>query len=222
MKLTKTKCKCCEEFFYVKEPKLTIRGYGKVHIDCYKDKLLEKYTEEYVSNKIEELIKEDLKKKEKKTLDEEIKNKHKIDKENFENYIKDTYNISLNKMTCIKLAKINNGEYKGLKEGISYEDLLYMFKTKQKYLISIYQQNISKGKTFKDNQSLFNYDLAIIINKYDSFKQWKEKQKIIQADIKINNQQEKENIKIDYKKVNTRTTNTNEDIDISDILDDIY
>lgn len=222
MKLTKTKCKCCGEFFCVKEQKLAIRGYGKVHIDCYKNKLSEKYTEEYVNNKIECLIKEELKKKEKRTLDEEIKNKDKIDKENFENYIKDTYNISLNKMTCIKLAKINNGEYKGLKEGISYEDLLYMFKTKQKYLISVYQQNISKGKPFENKQSLFNYDLAIIINKYDSFKQWKEKQKIIQADVKSKIQQEKENIKIDYKKINATTTNTNEDIDISDILDDIY
>ena len=90
MRLTKTKCKYCDEFFYVNEQKLTISGCGKVHIQCYKDKLLEKYTEEYVDNKIESLILKEKEKKIKRTLSEKVKNKNKIDKENFELYIKDT------------------------------------------------------------------------------------------------------------------------------------
>ena len=85
----------------------------------------------------------------------------------------------------------------------------------------MYQQNIVKGNTF-DNLGRFNYDLAVILAKYDSFKKWKLKQQIHEAD--INKQKEEENkISVDYTKIPTDIKVQREDeVDISDILDDIF
>lgn len=228
MKPTKTKCKYCDKFFCFKEDKLTIHGYGKVHIECYRNKLLEDYTEEYADNKIQELLKKEYEKneqrKQKNTIrqlkDEKLKSKLDTDRINFENYIKFIYNTDLPKVLYIKLSKIVNGTYKGLKQGISYEDLLYMFKSKQQLLDKTYQQNIAKGMEFKNSIDRLNYDIAIIINKYDSYKKWKEKQRIIQSEINNQIKKDKEEIKIDYSKINNK--NENDDVNIIDILDDIY
>lgn len=216
------------ELFYVGEEKLNIQGYGKVHIECYKKKLLEEYTEDYVNERMKELVGKEKQKKEqrkqkntiRKLKDENTKNKLDTDRTNFEDYIKFIYNTDLPKVLYIKLSKIVNGTYKGLKEGISYEDLLHMFKSKQQLLDKTYQQNIAKGMEFKKNIDRLNYDLAIIINKYDSYKKWKEKQRIIQSEINNQIKKDKEEIKIDYSKINNK--NENNDINIIDILDDIY
>lgn len=139
----------------------------------------------------------------------------------FITYIQETYDInSFNNYEYIKFAKIVNGTYKNMKEGISYEDLLLMFQKQYNNLNKIYMSNIAKGNKFTDGKSRFNYDLAIIINKYDSFKKWKQKQEILKAEIKEKQQQENE-VKIDYKNIKTEN-NSKDEIDISDILDDIY
>ncbi|HBJ1650883.1 TPA: hypothetical protein LA460_000102 [Clostridium botulinum] len=222
-------CKICDNKIHRNEQKLSIRGLGKVHVECYKQKLLKKYTVDYVDNKINTLIEsEEYKKEQRKTkrtlkkqrLEQEV-NKNKENFANFIEYIHNIYDINIPNILYIKLANITNGTYRGLKEPISYEDLLAMFISKQQYLSKIYQSNIAKGKQFNKPIDRFNYDLAIIINKYDSYKQWKEKQKIIQADIQIQNKKNKEEAIIDYDKINKNRTVNNE-VDIIDILEDIY
>lgn len=228
--ILKTKCKCCDKNFIRGEAKFKIKGYGTVHKECYRNKLLETYTEEYANNKINELMKIENEKKQKlkenatkrKLKDEKKKEEDDRNRIRFIEYIQDIYDTSLQKATFIKLSKIVNGTYKGLKEGISYDDLYYMFNSKQNYLNKVYMNNISKGMTFKTGIDRFNYDLAIIVNKYDSYKQWKERQKIIQSDIELEKKQNEDNIKIDFKKINNKKENNSNEVDIADILDDLY
>ena len=69
-----------------------------------------------------------------------------------------------------------------------------------------------------------HYDLAVIINKYDSYKRWKEKQKLIE--VKRENTEKYKDINIHtnqaskIRDINRKNQEDNE-IDIDDILDDI-
>ena len=176
-------CKKCGNKIDNTNDMFSISGIGKVHIECWRKRLLEKYKNntQKVHTEMEKLI-EKKRKKELKDIDkekeEQIKKQHGLDRSKFFDYIIETYDISLPKYTITKISNINNGTQEGLKEGISYEDLLYMFKSKQKDLINIYQNNIKKGNSFRDNVQRFHYDLAVIVGKYDSYKKWKEKQKL--------------------------------------------
>lgn len=217
-------CKICNLELKRNENKLSINGLGKVHSECYKNKLSEQYGKEYADNKIEELLEKERKQKQEKRLkaklkSEKLKNKLKQDKELFFNYISETYDFVVTTQIYTKIAKINNGTYKGLNEEISCEDLLYMFKTKKNKLYKIYQSNKNKGKNFKDGYSLFNYDLAIILSKYDSYKRWKENQQLNQI-----NDEEKENISknIEVLRYTNDINNNNNEDDISNILDEVF
>ena len=176
-------CKKCGNTIDNTNDMFSISGIGKVHIECWRKRLLEKYKNniQKVNTEMEKLI-EKKRQKELKDIDkekeEQIKKQHGLDRSKFFDYIIETYDISLPKYTITKISNINNGTQEGLKEGISYEDLLYMFKSKQKDLINIYQNNIKKGNSFRDNVQRFHYDLAVIVGKYDSYKKWKEKQKL--------------------------------------------
>lgn len=220
-------CKLCDIKFKRNEDRLVVNGVGDVHTECYKNNLVEHYGEEYADKKIEELVnlRNEKKKKSNKHVLNEIdkKNKLKQDRGLFFNYIQDIYDLTMPKHLLIKLANINNGTQQGLKEPITYEDLLYMFKTKQKMLNQIYQDNIRKGNEFESSYNRFCYDLAIILNKYDGYKKWKEKQKIIQAELKKKVEEENKEVKIDYSKIKADIKDKKDDeLDIGDILDDIY
>lgn len=151
------------------------------------------------------------------------KSKESNDRHKFIEYLQDQYDVNLtNKYFFVKLSSINNGTYRGLKEGISYEDLLYMFQKKQKELNNIAFTKIKKGQPFKDSVSRIFFDLAVIVNKYDSFKKWKQKQKILEAESNTNI--EIENNKINFKQFDFDNINKQNDInevDISSIIDDI-
>jgi hypothetical protein len=220
-------CKLCDIEFKRNEDRLVITGIGDVHTKCYLKNLIEKYDEKYANKKIEELI-EKREEKKKKARINSLKNTEKqkdLKKERslFIEYIQEIYDLTIPKQLMIKLANINNGTYQGLKEPIVYEDLLYMFKTKQKMLNQIYQDNVRKGNNFNSNYNRFCYDLAIILNKYDGYKKWKEKQKIIQAELQKTIEEENKQIKIDYSKIKADIKEKeNDDLDIGDIIDDIY
>ena len=171
--MAKAKCLLCGNSFDKDKEGCVIIPFGKskryVEKECY-DKILS------VCNSEEETI-EIIKAKVKVNKTKETKPRKPREcnstKDKFFKYIQETYDISvIPKYTFIKLNSINKGEYKGLKEPISYEDLLLMFQKQYNNLNKLYQQNIAKGNSF-DNLGRFNYDLAVILAKYDSFKKWK-------------------------------------------------
>ena len=232
-------CKKCGNTIDNTNDMFSISGIGKVHIECWRKRLLEKYKNniQKVNTEMEKLI-EKKRQKELKDIDkekeEQIKKQHGLDRSKFFDYIIETYDISLPKYTITKISNINNGTQEGLKEGISYEDLLYMFKSKQKDLINIYQNNIKKGNSFRDNVQRFHYDLAVIVGKYDSYKKWKEKQKL--NEIEQNNNKAKIEEQVKQKEVFQNIYNTQQgekqskqnkvktenEYNLEDMVDELY
>lgn len=224
-KVKKT-CKICGEVFLRGEKKLSAGSLGKVHLDCYKNKLIDDFGDSIGLLKFEEKIK---KEKEKENLKiEREKNKIYKEKENKENknqlieWLVINYNVSLTKLFFIKLTNINNGTYKGLKEGISYEDLLYMFKKKKNELDKIANQKKIKGQEFENNYNRLCFDLAVIVNKYDSYKKWKQKQEINKIGEINNISKEEKNAIIHMGNIQNSNKDNGDNSDLSDILEDLY
>lgn len=227
------KCRVCgNEFNIVENDYVTFKN-GYVEVGCFKEyKLKQGISEEVVDIQLSELL--DISQKEKKERsdkDLEITRK-KIDSKKREsgrtqnldrliNYFTDTYGISnYPQFFYRKLAEINRGTFKGLKVGIPYNDLLDMFKIKQVNLNNIYARNIRIGKEI-DGLGRINYDLAIIINKYDEYVKWKNKQNILASTAIQEVEKSKTEIKIDYSKIVSNARDDNS-LDIGDLLDDIY
>ena len=131
-------------------------------------------------------------------------------------FIYSEYGVTtLPKYFFANLAKIYNGTYsKNLKEPIPVEDLSDMWHKKMDFLNKTYEYNMQHGKEMYGTQRIA-YDLAILINKYDSYKRWKAKQNAIHEQEKSYVQQQAK-IRVVKPKVQIQ-----ENDDISDIIDEI-
>ncbi len=134
-------------------------------------------------------------------------------------YIYKEYNLTyLPTYFFTNLRKIYNGTYsQNLKEPISPEDLFYMWQSKMDYLNKTYEYNKQHGKDMVGIQRV-SYDLAILLNKYDSYKRWKEKQNAIHEQEKQTKEQHKQ-IKA-MQKIQPKCQH-HEDDNINDIIDEI-
>ena len=92
-----------------------------------------------------------------------------------------------------------------------------MFKRKQKFLSKLYANNVAKGKEMTAIQRI-NYDISVIIAKYEDYLKWKSNQKLLENEINNNNNE----IKVDYTKLNNTVKNVENETDILSILDDLY
>jgi len=105
-----------------------------------------------------------------------------------------------------------------LNKAIPVEDLLDMWQQKMSYLNKINVSNQKNGKQI-NGIARINYDLAILLSKYDNYLAWKERKKI-EKEYVIN--EHKNNNVIDYSKINTiQHSNNSKEINIEDILDGI-
>lgn len=228
------KCAICKQVFELDNVDY-IKDKGKyIETECYIQKELNKgLSIDIIHNKIdiirntmkieqEENTKIEIEKEQNKLKAKKKEINRNINKNEFIKYVMETYEISsLPKQFYLKVAEINNGNDKRVSEGISYEDLLAMFKKKKTYLDKVASNNITKGKEMNGYLRL-NYDLAIILNKYDSYKAWKRQQQLLQADLIQQNNKLKDEIKIDYSKIKPEHSIVKDEVDIGDILDDIY
>lgn len=206
-------------------------GGGVAEAECYRElKRSKGQAEDVLDRKLEQLLEfSRLDRDEKIRIDSEKINKkikaktREINRrENLDNLIKyfiSTYNIKVYPDSFYrKLAGINSGNYKGLVEGIPYEYLLDMFKKKQGYLDKVAYNNSIKGKEFIGITRL-NYDIAILINKYDEYLNWLNKQKVLESEIR-KEEESKVDIKVNYKDI--KHESSNESTDVFNILNDIY
>ncbi len=214
------KCSYCGEYFYISNENINDAIYydkKTYHSSCFinickkrsqmkREDVSQKWI--LISNNLES-IKQDSCKHFKTT----------IIKEDIFKFIKDTYDIILIPTTVWqKLNNIYNGTFKGMFYGIPPEHLLDMWKRKLDMLNGIANRNNTIGKTM-DTEQRINYDLSILVNKYDSYLKWLEKQKILDIDKGI---ERNENI-VSKTMGHTahRTVNDNSD-DISSLVDDIF
>lgn len=227
------KCQYCGKQFNILENDYIRNSKGVVELECYKESRSAKgIPDNIIDLEIVELLKITKEEKEKMIKDEleilkkkagskkrEINRKQNLT--NLINYFKEVYCVTVfPKYFYTKLAQINNGTYKGVLKGIPYEDLLEMFKIKQKQLDSISFNKSKKGESIKGIQRI-NYDIAILINKYDEYSSWKNKQKILASQSVIDVKKEENEIKIDYSKI-SNTKKEEKDMGIFDIVNDIY
>lgn len=183
------------------------------HTECYKNKELDKLTPLEV---VEDVIK-----KAKEDFEIEQKNKTKVYKgksvktglDTLVVWIQQEYSISfLPKIFYSKMATVANGSYKGLKEPVPYTDLLDMLQRQKPKL-----DRQLASKKFDQQLYRFYYDLAVVLNKYDSYKAWK-----------INQENNREKIinDIDFQKRVNETEKIqsikHDESSIEGILDDIF
>lgn len=109
--------------------------------------------------------------------EDEPKEGLKDDKDRFLDFIFYKYGLEIIPSYILKkIRNINSGNYKDLKSGISYEDMLFLFKRESQNLAEIKSKNIAKGKKLSNDERL-NYDLSVIVNRYDDYIKEKNKNK---------------------------------------------
>ncbi len=139
-------------------------------------------------------------------------------------FIQDNYNVTVVPTNVWhKLGNIYSGTFKGMSVGIPPEHLLDMWTRKKSELDKIANRNKTIGKKMTTEQRI-SYDLSVLINKYDGYLKWLEKQKILEADDKNIKQVQPTNIitnitnvKYDYTKINKQNNDN-----ISSLVDDIF
>lgn len=144
----------------------------------------------------------------------------KFDRRILFNYLQDKYGISkLPKHFFIKMSNIFNGKLEGLMKPIPPEHIYDMWIRKSNYLNKVHENNISKGKKM-DAYIMLNYDLAVIISKYNDYLAWLDKQKALS----VSHENLKDNVTVTeilYKNNNQSNTKINNDDNFADILDDL-
>ena len=216
----KRKCSCCGEDFYISKDNIDDAIYydkKTYHSSCFIN----------ICNKRSQMKREDVSQKWTWVLNhlDSIKQesyehlKLAVAKENVFNFIKDTYDITIIPTTVWqKLSNIYNGTFKGMTYGIPPEHLLDMWERKIDMLNGIANRNNTKGRTMNVDQRI-NYDLSVLVNKYDSYLKWLEKQKILEAEKEIEKNENIVGKTIGYV---TQKTEKNNSDDISDLVDDIF
>lgn len=216
----KRKCGCCGEDFYISNENIEEAIYydkKTYHSSCFIN----------ICNKRSKMRREDISQKWKWVLNnlESIKKdsfRHlrvAITKEVIFDFIKDAYDITIVPTNVWqKLGNIYNGTFKGMSVGIPPEHLLDMWKRKMDMLNGIASRNSTKGINMSIDQRI-NYDLSILINKYDSYLKWLEKQKILEAEKEI---EKNENIVGKSVGYVIQKENDNSSDDISGLVDDIF
>lgn len=105
-------------------------------------------------------------------------------KQDIVNFILDSYDITIIPPYIFqKLSDIYSGSYRGMSCCIPPEHLLDMWRRKINMLNDIAQRNITKGMTMNSSERI-SYDLSVLINKYDSYLKWLERQKILEVEKK--------------------------------------
>ena len=131
-----------------------------------------------------------------------------VTKESIFDFIKDAYDITIIPTNIWqKLGDIYNGTFKGMTYGIPPEHLLDMWKRKIDMLNGIADRNVTKGITM------------ILVNKYDSYLKWLEKQKIIAAEKEVESNENIVGKSIGYNSQKQERDNSD---DISALVDDIF
>lgn len=214
------KCGCCEEYFYISHNDIDDAIYydkKTYHSSCFIN----------MCNKRSQMKREDVSQKWTwvlNHLDQIRKESYQhlslaITKENVFEFIKDSYDVTIVPTTVWqKLSDIYNGTFKGMSVGIPPEHLLDMWKRKIDMLNGIADRNRTKGLVMSSDKRI-SYDLSILVNKYDSYLRWLEKQKIIEAEKEI---EKSENIVGKSIGYTSNKPEKNDPDDISALVDDIF
>ena len=220
MRAITRKCSICKESIYINDTNedffITLKNETKsyTHTNCY----IEKQTTKKRSPKTVEECQEYIEQCRQSTKAIE---KKKSTKNELYEFLFDMYDISyFPQYFYIKMDSVYKGTMKNLNKPVPPEDLLDMWKQKRNYLDKVAEQNRKKGNEISGVNRV-NYDLAILLSKYDSYLKWKEQQKIAIAELDESKKRSIE--KIEYTDVARpkRVGTSNNKVDINSMLDEI-
>ena len=220
MRAITRKCSICKEPIYINDTNedffITLKNETKsyTHTNCY----IEKQTTKKRSPKTVEECQEYIEQCRQNTKAIE---KKKSTKNELYEFLFDMYDISyFPQYFYIKMDSVYKGTMKNLNKPVPPEDLLDMWKQKRNYLDKVAEQNRKKGNEISGVNRV-NYDLAILLSKYDSYLKWKEQQKIAIAELDESKKRSIE--KIEYTDVvrPKRVGASNNKVDINSMLDEI-
>lgn len=179
------------------------------HTKCYIEKLKKKNVSEDDIQKEVKQIKEKMAAHKKEI---ELRNKP---KNNFCYWIMDYYNIDVIPSGFFhRLAELTTGRHPRIKVAISYEELFDIYQYMAKYLNKV---ALSKVDGFDNVTGRLYWDLAIVINNYNDYKKWKEKQK----QTSIEKEQIEKLIKRDKMLKNKIIKNNTNEFNILDDINDL-
>lgn len=216
----KKKCDHCGEVFYINDQNIgEAIYYGKktYHSSCFM-----KYIEEKKNNH-----------RSKKNWDQVVNELPIIKSESYQFYneglckdkvlflIHDKYEIvKISPYLHTKLGNIYAGTMTGMVpgKGIPPHHLLDMWKRKSDMLDGLAHTNKTKGIEMV-GEGRVNYDLAVLVNKYDSYLRWLEKQKVLDSEKNVIVHEDLVTKNIIPVVKNQENENSN---DISNLVDDIF
>ena len=220
MRAITRKCSICKEPIYINDTNedffITLKNETKsyTHTNCY----IKKQTTKKRSPKTVEECREYI---EQCRQNAKVTEKKKSTKNELYEFLFDMYDISyFPQYFYIKMDSVYKGTMKNLNKPVPPEDLLDMWKQKRNYLDKVAEQNRKKGNEISGVNRV-NYDLAILLSKYDSYLKWKEQQKIAIAELDESKKRSIE--KIEYTDVARpkRVGTSNNKVDINSMLDEI-
>lgn len=220
MRAITRKCSICKEPIYINDTNedffITLKNEIKsyTHTNCY----IEKQTTKKRSPKTVEECQEYIEQCRQNT---KVTEKKKSTKNELYEFLFDMYDISyFPQYFYIKMDSVYKGTMKNLNKPVPPEDLLDMWKQKRNYLDKVAEQNRKKGNEILGVNRV-NYDLAILLSKYDSYLKWKEQQKIAIAELDESKKRSIE--KIEYTDVarSKRVGAFDNKVDINSMLDEI-
>lgn len=119
-----------------------------------------------------------------------------------------------------KLADLNNGRYVNVSVAIPYTHLYDMWRRKRNQLNKLADTNKAKGKEMTGEQRL-HYDLAVLINQYDSYLRFLEREKIKEA---VSEQDHKSIVPTNftYNYSNKNINQEDQDGDIDELVGEVF
>ena len=206
-------CPYCKKDFYINGNNLSKAIYYRkrtYHRECWQKKYADKLDDNAFSA---------LKKESCKHFTDEIAKKEVV------RFIFAAYDIkAIPTNVWSKLNAFYAGEYPGMSVCIPPEHLFDMWQRKMKWLNQIADSNKNKGKQMDSGQRI-SYDLSALLNKYDSYLNWLEKQKILEAEAR--KKQEESITKISTSILNSKAkekecNNDNENLEslVNEIFDE--
>ena len=134
-------------------------------------------------------------------------------------FIRDEYDIQV--VPWRKISEILNGNDPKLDGAVPAKSLLDMWQRKSEFLRKQNEKLIAKSDKELSKENIINYDLAILVNKYDSYLKWLEKQRIVEAEKDIAKSQNIVSQSIGYNN-KSKNVDVNDSDDISNLVDDIF
>lgn len=133
------------------------------------------------------------------------------------NFIREEYDVPI--VPWRKLPQVLNGTYPNLQCAIPAKSLLDMWRRKLDFIRKQNDKLISHSDKELSKENIIHYDLAILVNKYDSYLRWLEKQKIIAAEKEVESNENIVGKSIGYTAQKSDKSNSD---DISALVDDIF